>query len=144
MADVKIHKAFPTTIYQFEYQPLVDDFANMEKHVSETRKNYKYHTDDDLHKQVHFIKLREKVYNVSKHYLNNLEYEYDKIEITGMWANKLYQGDAHPPHTHSNNILSGVYYLKSDKIPLLYNFLIQELKQLFCVLEINRIGIMLL
>ena len=32
-----------------------------------------------------------------------------------MWANKLYQGDAHPPHTHSNNILSGVYYLKSDK-----------------------------
>ena len=64
MADVKIHKAFPTTIYQFEYQPLVDDFANMEKHVSETRKNYKYHTDDDLHKQVHFIKLREKVYNV--------------------------------------------------------------------------------
>ena len=58
--------------------------------------------------------MREKVYNVSKHYLNNLEYEYDKIEITGMWANKLYQGDAHPPHTHSNNILSGVYYLKSD------------------------------
>ena len=115
MADVKIHKCFPTTIYQFEYHPLVDDYANMEMHVSETRKNYRYHTDDDLHKQLQFIKLREKIYEVSKQYFNNLEYEYDKLEITGMWANKLYQGDAHPPHTHSNNILSGVYYLKSDK-----------------------------
>ena len=113
MADVKIHKAFPTTIYQFEYQPLVDDFANMEKHVSETRKNYKYHTDDDLHKQVHFIKLREKVYNVSKHYLNNLEYEYDKIEITGMWGNVLKPGETHQPHTHSNIFLSGLYYFRT-------------------------------
>ena len=29
-----------------------------------------------------------------------------------MWANKLEKGDTHPPHTHSNNIFSGVYYLE--------------------------------
>ena len=29
-----------------------------------------------------------------------------------MWANKLIKGDVHPPHTHSNNIFSGVYYLE--------------------------------
>ena len=29
-----------------------------------------------------------------------------------MWANKLKTGDIHPPHTHSNNIFSGVYYLE--------------------------------
>ena len=58
MVDVKIHKAFPTTIYQFEYHPSIDYYKNMEMHISETRKNYKYHTDDDLHKQVHFIKLK--------------------------------------------------------------------------------------
>ena len=28
-----------------------------------------------------------------------------------MWSNHLYSGDSHPPHTHSNNFLSGVYYL---------------------------------
>ena len=123
MVDVKIYKAFPTTICQFEYHPSTEDYKNMTTGFPESEQFYSYRntshgphqTVDDLHKQVHFIKLREKVYNVSKHYLNNLEYEYDKIEITGMWANKLYQGDAHPPHTHSNNILSGVYYLKSDK-----------------------------
>ena len=84
-------------------------------HVSDTRKNYRYHTDDDLHQQLHFIKLREKIYEVTQQYLDNLKYEYDKLEITGMWGNKLHEGEAHPPHTHSNNFLSGVYYLTSDK-----------------------------
>ena len=115
MADVKIHKCFPTTIYQFEYHPSIDDYTNIETHISETRNNYKYHTDDDLHQLSDFIKIRDKIYDVAKQYLNNLEYEYDKLEFTGMCANKLYQCDAHPPHTHSNNILSGVYYLKSGK-----------------------------
>ena len=73
MADVKIHKCFPTTIYQFEYHPSIDDYKNMETHISETRKNYRYHTDDDLHKQLQFIKLREKIYEVSKQYFNNLD-----------------------------------------------------------------------
>ena len=35
-----------------------------------------------------------------------------RLEITSMWANKLVKGDIHPPHTHSNNVFSGVYYLK--------------------------------
>ena len=30
-----------------------------------------------------------------------------------MWANTLNNGESHPPHTHSNNFLSGVYYLKA-------------------------------
>ena len=29
-----------------------------------------------------------------------------------MWAIKLVKGEVHPPHTHSNNIFSGVYYLE--------------------------------
>ena len=57
--------------------------------------------------------MRRKVEEVSKQYLDDLEYEYDSLEITGMWANKLFEGDSHPPHTHSNNILSGVYYLRA-------------------------------
>ena len=32
-----------------------------------------------------------------------------------MWGNVLRNKEAHPPHTHSNNFLSGVYYLHSDK-----------------------------
>ena len=39
-------------------------------------------------------------------------YLYNRLEFTGMWANKLVKGEVHPPHTHSNNIFSGVYYLE--------------------------------
>ena len=31
-----------------------------------------------------------------------------------MWANILQQKESHPPHTHSNNIFSGVYYLRAS------------------------------
>ena len=114
MAHVKIHRCFPTTIYQFDY--ISSDKMMMESYIRQVRKNHKYHTDDDLHILSYFMNLRRKVEEVSKQYLDDLEYEYDSLEITGMWANKLFEGDSHPPHTHSNNILSGVYYLTaSDK-----------------------------
>ena len=116
MADVKVHKCFPTIIYEFNYVSPDTDRMMMESYIRQVRKNHKYHTDDDLHILSYFMNLRNKVKEVSEHYLNDLEYEYDSLEITGMWANKLYEGDSHPPHTHSNNVLSGVYYLStSDK-----------------------------
>ena len=31
-----------------------------------------------------------------------------------MWGNILKPGETHAPHTHSNNFLSGVFYLESD------------------------------
>ena len=114
MADVRVHKCFPTIIYEFDY--VSPDRMMMESYIRQVRKNHKYHTDDDLHILSYFMNLRRKVEEVSEHYLNDLEYEYESLEITGMWANKLFEGDSHPPHTHSNNVLSGVYYLTaSDK-----------------------------
>ena len=47
--------------------------------------------------------------------LNNLSYEYDDFAITGMWSTILTQRSIHRPHTHSNNMWSGVYYVQSDK-----------------------------
>ena len=38
------------------------------------------------------------------------QYEYKKIDITSMWVNISQQGQVHPPHTHSNNVFSGVWY----------------------------------
>ena len=45
---------------------------------------------------------------------DTLDYDVDEIEITGMWGNVLRPGEAHQSHTHSNNFLSGVFYLSSD------------------------------
>ena len=113
MVDVKVHKCFPTVIYEFDYIP--SDKIMMESWIRQTQKNHKYHTNDDLHQLSYFMNLKEKIYNVTKQYLDDLEFEYKKLEITGMWANKLHEGESHPPHTHSNNFLSGVYYLTAGK-----------------------------
>jgi len=45
---------------------------------------------------------------------DKLNYKADELEITDMWATILKHGENHPPHTHSNNFLSGVFYVNSD------------------------------
>jgi uncharacterized protein (TIGR02466 family) len=37
---------------------------------------------------------------------------YDAIEITGCWATVLAKGAMHKIHSHPNNYLSGVYYVR--------------------------------
>ena len=37
----------------------------------------------------------------------------DAFEITGCWANVLAKGAAHKAHSHPNNFLSGVYYVRT-------------------------------
>ena len=62
-----------------------------------------------------FRNLTDIVYDQNKKYLTDLEYEFDEIEITSMWSNHLKPGQSHPPHTHSNNILSGVFYVEAEQ-----------------------------
>jgi uncharacterized protein (TIGR02466 family) len=67
----------------------------------------------DLHKQKEFKKFAELVISTSKEILNELKYNVEDVVITDMWANVLKNAEYHPAHTHSNNFLSGVYYLQS-------------------------------
>jgi uncharacterized protein (TIGR02466 family) len=112
MVDVNVHKIFPTVVYEFEY--ISNDKQSMVSYI-DTLKTNTLQTTDDLHYLSYFGKLRDKVKEVSKQYVDDLQYEYDNIEITGMWANRLHNGAVHAPHTHSNNFLSGVYYLHTSK-----------------------------
>ena len=68
-------------------------------------------TKDDLHKKLHLFKT--KVFETTEMVCKESKFLYDTLEITGMWANMLKKGDSHPPHTHSNNVFSGVYYLEN-------------------------------
>jgi len=136
MADVNIYRCFSTIIYEFKYHPPTDEYNNMKTHISEIMmkksdilhgpdsrhfgtqtpgRGKDYHSSDNLHKLPNFIKLKETISDVAEQICNMMEYQYDELEITGMWSNTLQKGDAHAPHTHSNNFLSGVYYLKSDE-----------------------------
>jgi uncharacterized protein (TIGR02466 family) len=112
-------KVFPTNLF------LIEDFYNfditeMKKYISDLWVNRDY--DDrwqtksaDLHKQKEFKKFAELVISTSKEILDKLKYDVEDIVITDMWATVLKSEEHHPAHTHSNNFLSGVYYLHSDQ-----------------------------
>ena len=74
-----------------------------------------WQTEPDLHTKVEFKIFADMILDTSKEILETLDYAVEDIAITDMWGNVLRKGEVHPPHTHSNNFLSGVYYLYSDK-----------------------------
>ena len=115
MADVKTYKCFPTLIHEFVLDISNDDKTLMTKYI-ETFKGVDLltHTEDDLHTMSYFKNLKENILNLNKTILDDLKYEYEDLLLTGMWANNMSSGGSHPPHTHSNNFLSGVFYLKTD------------------------------
>ena len=117
MADVKIHKCFPTLVHEFKlnlnHDKMIDYIYSVEEETLAMSKTTRQ-SSTDLHKYQIFKPLVNELDVLHVDIIRNLEYKYDQIEITNMWSNRLDSGDAHPPHTHSNNFLSGVYYLQSS------------------------------
>ena len=105
--QMRTFKCFPTSIHEVKLNIDYLDKKQMLQYVQLKGK------DDDLHRMSFFRSLADKVLEYSEKILKDGDYEFDKIEITNMWGNLLSEGQSHAPHTHSNNILSGVYYLQS-------------------------------
>ena len=127
MVDVRKHEVFPTMIYQFNcgYKDIPELYLfQMETYITVNENEdfvnqskdglYLNQSKDGLHKLSTFRTLRNIIIEQNNLYLENLQYYFDKIEITSMWSNYLKPNQSHPPHTHSNNFLSGVFYMKSE------------------------------
>ena len=118
MVNVNKHEIFPTMVYQFNcgFDDLkAVDITQMNTYIlANEREDYVNQSKDGLQTLSTFRNLTDIVYDQNKKYLTDLEYEFDEIEITSMWSNHLKPGQSHPPHTHSNNLLSGVFYLHSE------------------------------
>ena len=78
------------------------------------KRNNNWQTGPDLHKTEPFKWFANDIGKTAFDIIDKLNYNVEQIEITGMWGNILKTGETHPPHTHSNNFLSGVFYLESD------------------------------
>ena len=118
MVNVNKHEIFPTMVYQFNcgFDDLkAVDITQMNTYIlANEREDIVNQSKDGLQTLSTFRNLTDIVYDQNKKYLTDLEYEFDEIEITSMWSNHLRPGQSHPPHTHSNNLLSGVFYLHSE------------------------------
>ena len=124
MADVERHEFFPTCLYRFKHDFENNELNSMIKHIEDNSlsehngqvvKRTGSQTQDELHKIDTFSNLTKTIIDVSKSILDEQGYM-GEIEITNMWGNILRPQSqrAHAPHSHSNNFLSGVFYIKTS------------------------------
>ena len=124
MANVERHDFFPTCLYRFkhdfeenELDSMIShiDLNSLSEHNGQTVKRTGSQTQNELHKIDTFVNLTNTITEVSENILNEQGYM-GEVEITNMWGNILRPQSqrAHAPHTHSNNFLSGVFYLKTS------------------------------
>ena len=110
MVDVTQHKLFPTIVSEFKYDMSSEEHGIVLKELRSSETKMILQTKDNLHTKLPLFK--KKVFETTEKVCREFKFLYNTLEITGMWANKLKKGDSHPPHTHSNNVFSGVYFLE--------------------------------
>ncbi len=74
-----------------------------------------WQTDQNLHELAEFQGLMTYVRHAIDGCLTFLKVQHEGYVLTGCWANIGPPGTAHPGHSHPNNYLSGVYYLKTPR-----------------------------
>ena len=94
--------------------------SGMKKYISDLWTNRDYDNNwqtmsADLHKKKEFEHFSKLIVKTGKDISDTLGYDVEDLIITDMWANVLKNNECHPVHTHSNNFLSGTYYLQSDQ-----------------------------
>lgn len=72
-----------------------------------------WQSEQTLHQREEFREVISCVNRAAKGILQFLRIGYDAIEVTGCWANALARGAVHNVHSHPNNFLSGVYYVRT-------------------------------
>ena len=71
-----------------------------------------WQSEKTLHQRDAFRELISCVGSVSKGILRFLRIGEEDLEVTGCWATILATGAIHKTHSHPNNFLSGVYYVR--------------------------------
>ena len=112
------HQLFPTLVQEFIYEADEDLKSNIKN--QDVIRFKKSHTcsskNNNLHLEPEFKGFVNKVISTTKDIIEVYQWSYDKLEITNMWINISQKGDAHMPHSHSNNIFSGVWYPFKNKV----------------------------
>ena len=119
----EIKAFFPSCIWLHDLQGYQSMNARMMSKLSALRKstgytnpaNNAWQSRGNLNKLEEFKPLMERFSAGSTRVLDYLRLEYDDFVITDSWANINPPGHSHMVHTHPNNFLSGVYYLKAPK-----------------------------
>ena len=114
---MKHDKLFSTHVYLFDNVIDNNSLLQIRKDIissyNQTTKNWQ--SKANLHKNSLYDNLTKTIVQYTKNVFDSLYFEYSGFNITDMWSNVLKPGETHRPHTHSNNILSGVFYVEAEQ-----------------------------
>jgi uncharacterized protein (TIGR02466 family) len=115
-------RMFPTFVWKGQVAPSVrqeieDDvlakLGEMRHDAGELAPGGGWQSENDLHHLDQFRGLVACIHDAAQSVLDFLKSGDGAFELTGLWANMNPKGAAHPIHSHPNNFLSGVYYLRT-------------------------------
>ncbi len=117
-------RMFPTFVWKAQVAPSVrqgidDDVVakldEMRRDAGEPAPGRGWQSEKDLHHLDEFRGLVACIHDAAERVLDFLKTGDGAFEITGLWANMNAKGAAHPVHSHPNNFLSGVYYVRTHQ-----------------------------
>ena len=123
-ANAGIQTFFPTYVWVFDLEParaqqlntqFMADLDRLTAPRPQIATGHTWQTEQTLHEFPEFASLVEMINTASASVLDQIEIDYRGFVITGCWANINPPGSPHNPHTHPNNLLSGVYYVQAPE-----------------------------
>ncbi len=117
-------RMFPTFVRKAQVAPSVRQgiedgvlakLDEMRRDAGEPAPGRGWQSEKDLHHLDEFRGLVACIHDPAESVLEFLKTGDVAFEITGLWANMNPKGAAHPIHSHPNNFLSGVYYLRTHE-----------------------------
>jgi len=113
---------FPTLVWKILLKPELRDaidakvlatLEGLRRDLPTVKPGHGWQSEQTLHQRDEFQELISCVSSVAKSILRFLRIGQEAFEITGCWATVLAKGAIHKSHSHPNNFLSGVYYVRT-------------------------------
>ena len=114
---------FPTLVWKIvlkaQLREVIDarilaTLKNLRRDLPPLEHYHGWQSEQTLHLRNEFQELISCVDNATKSILKFLRIDQEAFEITGCWATVLAKGAIHKPHSHPNNFLSAVYYVRTQ------------------------------
>ena len=122
--EARAMRLFPTVVWKAEIRPdvcrrineaIVAKLAELRRGTPAPSAGRGWQSGHDLHELDEFHELTESIGVAVRDVLEFLRIGEVAFEITGCWANVNAPGAAHGVHSHPNNFLSGVYYVRAPR-----------------------------
>ena len=115
---------FPSLVWKTQIDPglrdamnarMLDALADMRRDAPPLEPGQGWQSAQDLHEREAFRELGSCIERCATGVLKFLRIGTAEYEITGCWATVLAHGASHKLHSHPNNFLSGVYYVRTHE-----------------------------